>query len=135
MLRRRTIWIFTASILGGCDFLGMKNEAINKHEYSIVQAVEYNYRDVENSAPYILLPGALQTERTVVGFPIKGQNRGYVMILADAIGKPKVKILPDDVPFLVTKHALSEIREKTKLSDEVDKYLATQIEPPGQIQD
>ncbi|MCP1107727.1 hypothetical protein M6G53_20360 [Serratia nevei] len=124
-----------AFILGGCDFIGMKSGAINKHECSIVQAVEYNYREVENSAPYILLPKALQTEKTVVGFPLKGKNKGYAVILADAIGDPKVKILPNDVPFLVTKNALSEIREKTRLSDEVDKYLAAQIDDSEKIQD
>jgi len=34
-----------------CDFDGIKNESINKTEYSIVESFEYKYREISNDKP------------------------------------------------------------------------------------
>ncbi|MCW5140676.1 hypothetical protein [Burkholderia cenocepacia] len=104
----------------------MKNEAINKHEYSVLQSAEYQYRNVENSNPYFVLHRALETDLTVIGFPLKGETKGYAVMLANATGKPEVKIVPD-AEFVVTPKALAAVKAETDISSALDSALASRM--------
>lgn len=119
-------WMFIAAILCGCDGGGMKNEAINKREYSVLQSVEYQYRNKKNENPYFVLRKAIETDLTVIGFPIKGKTKGYAVMLANAKGKPEVKILPDS-DFVVTKKSLAALKAEIDISSALDSALASRM--------
>ncbi len=75
-------------VAGGCRSQAMndelaKNELANKPEYSVLQAYEYQYRDVKNDKSYLVFKNALKTDATVVAFPIKNKTTGYVVMLAE----------------------------------------------------
>ncbi len=74
-------------VVGGCHSQPTnelaKNELDNKPEYSVLQAVGYEYRDVKNDKPYLVFKNALKTDATVVAFPIKNKTTGYVVMLAE----------------------------------------------------
>jgi hypothetical protein len=93
-------------VVGGCRSQPtnelVKNERDNKPEYSILQAYEYDYREVKNEKPYLVFKNALKTDATVVAFPIKSKATGYVVLLAQTKSLPKVKAMPD-ADFVVTK--------------------------------
>ena len=121
----------TLLIATGCHSQAMnnelaKNELANKPEYSVLQAYEYQYRDVKNDKPYLVFKKALNTDATVVAFPIKSKAAGYVVVLAHAESLPKVKALPD-VDFVVTKDAFTEVRAATPLSKEVEQFIAAHV--------
>jgi hypothetical protein len=120
------IWLFI--LLGsGCDMQVINNDSVNKFEYSILQAYEYEYRDMRNDgAPYLIIKNALQTDMTVVAFPIKGKKTGYVFMLAQARGFPKGKFLPE-VAFTVTKSMLEDLKTIIPISKEVESFIAAQI--------
>src|SRR5260370_28846126 len=93
-------------VAGGCRSQAMNdeladNELANKPEYSVLQAYEYQYKDVKNDKPYLVFKNALKTDATVVAFPIKSKATGYVVMLAQAKALPKSKVIPD-TDFVVT---------------------------------
>lgn len=72
------------------------NELAKKHEYSVLQALEYRLRD-----RHLSQRNALESDLTVVAFPRADANVGYVVLLTNAQVPPRDKAMPD-VDFLVT---------------------------------
>lgn len=122
----RKLWFFLIALICGCDVDATKNEAANKHEYSVLQSVEYQYRDADNNKPYIVVHKALGTELTVIGFPIKGKSKGYVVMLANAAGKPQVKIMPD-MEFVVTREVLAALKKEVGISSALDNAIISKV--------
>lgn len=112
--------------LGGCDLQSMNIEAINKAEYSVLQYYELEYREVNHIKPYIIFRRALDTDLTVLAFPVKNRPTGYVVILAQAEGMPKVKAMTD-VDFEVTKDVYASVKMEVALSTEVDQFIAARV--------
>ena len=117
--------------VGGCHSQPVSDEAANelanKPDYSILQAYAYDYREVKNDKPYFVFKNALKTDATIVAFPIKNKPTGYVVILADTKNAPKVKIIPNNVDFVVTQNAFTEVRTETPLSKEVETFIAQHV--------
>lgn len=113
-------------LFGGCDFSAMNNEAVNKSEYSVLEYYAYEYREAKHDKPYMVFQRALNTELTVLAFPIKDKPVGYVVILASAEGVPKVKAMTE-VDFEVTKDAYAAVKAETVLSTEVDQFIAARV--------
>lgn len=118
---------FVLFFVSGCDIQGMNNEFANKTEYSILQACESTYQDVKNDEPYMVLKNALQTDKTVLAFPIRGKATGYVMMLAQAEGIPKDKVMSPEEDFVVTQRAFTEIKATTLLSKEIEQFIAAHV--------
>ncbi len=114
-------------VVSGCDIQGMKNEYANKYEYSLLEACYSRYKDVKNDEPYMVLKNALQTDKTVLAFPIRGKATGYVMMLAQAEGIPKDKGLSPKEDFVVTQKAFAEIKATTPLSQEIVQFIEAHI--------
>lgn len=112
--------------LGGCDLQSMNIEAINKAEYSVLQHYELEYRGVNHIKPYMIFRHALDTNLTVLAFPVKNRPTGYVVILAQAEGMPKVKAMTD-VDFEVTKDVYASVKMEVALSTEVDQFIAARV--------
>lgn len=117
---------FVLFIVSGCDIQGMNNEFANKTEYSILEACESTYQDVKNDEPYMVLKNALQSDKTVLAFPIRGKATGYVVMLAQAEGIPKDKAMPE-TDFVVTQRAFTEIKATTPLSKEIAQFIAAHV--------
>lgn len=113
-------------ILGGCDIEGMRNESANKSEYSVLQYYEYEYRETQHDKPYMVFKRALNSDFTVVAFPLKDKPTGYVAILAHADGIPKVKVTTE-ADFVVTKDAYAAVKAEALLSKEVDQFVAARV--------
>jgi hypothetical protein len=117
-------------VFGGCRSQPTnelaKNELDNKPEYSILQAFEYQYREVKNDKSYLVFKNALKSDATVVAFPIKSKATGYVVLLAQTKSLPKVKAMPD-ADFVVTKDALEQVRAATPLSKEVEQFITAHV--------
>jgi hypothetical protein len=120
------LWILMLLVVGGCRRQAMNDELANKPEYSVLQAYEYQYRDVKNDKPYLVFENALKTDATVVAFPIKNKTTGYVVMLAETKTVPKVKAMPD-VDFVVSQRAFIDVRSVTPLSKEVEQFIAQHI--------
>jgi hypothetical protein len=120
------LWILMLLVVGGCRSQAMNDELANKPEYSVLQAYEYQYRDVKNDKPYLVFESALKTDATVVAFPIKNKTTGYVVMLAETKTVPKVKAMPD-ADFVASQRAFIEVRSVTPLSKEVEQFIAQHI--------
>jgi hypothetical protein len=127
----KPLWMLMLLVVGGCRSQPTnelaKNELDNKPEYSILEAYEYDYREVKNDKPYLVIKNALKTDATVVAFPIKNKPTGYVVMLAQAKNSPKVKVMPD-ADFVVTSPALKEVRAATPLSKEVEQFISSHLQ-------
>jgi len=124
---RKCLPVILLVLLSGCDIIHeMKNESLNKREYSILQSYGYEYINIKNEDPYLVISKALGTSYTVLAFPIKGKNTGYVVMLAQAEGDPKTKTIPS-VDFVVTKSAFDAVKARTKLSPEIEQFIAAHI--------
>lgn len=112
----------------GCLYIlrGFANEGHNLHEYSILQSYEHRLRNAANADQYIIIKNALETQHTVVAFPIRGKETGYVVMLAQAEGDPKTKSLPE-VDFVVTESAFEAVKARTKLSPEIEQFILAHI--------
>ena len=113
-------------LFGGRGLSSLNNEEVNKSEYSVLQYYEYEYREAKHDNPYMIFKRALNTELTVLAFPIKEKPVGYVVMLARAEGVPKIKIMTE-VDFTVTKNAYAAVKAETALSKEVDEFLVARV--------
>lgn len=118
--------LVTLLLFGGCGLSSVNNEAVNKSEYSVLQYYEYEYREAKHDKPYMVFKRALNTELTVLAFPIKEKPVGYVVMLARAEGVPKIKIMTE-VDFTVTKEAYAAVKAETALSKEVDQFIGARV--------
>jgi hypothetical protein len=113
-------------LFGGCDLNSMKNEAVNKSEYSVLQYYGYEYRDATHDKPYMIFRRARNTELTVLAFPIKDKTVGYVVMIAGTQSVPSIKAMPE-VDFEVTTDAYAAVKAENVLSKEVDQFIAARI--------
>jgi hypothetical protein len=118
------IFVFLGVVLLGCNDIKKNSpaELSNKQEYSIIQSVEYEYRNVRHEKEYIIFRDALNTKKTLVAFPVKDKNHGYVVILASSCSSPKVKYLPEK-DFMVSPSTLEIVFSEVSFSDEVRSFL------------
>jgi hypothetical protein len=128
MIKALLTFMFFAAV--GCHSRAVSDEAANelanKPDYSILQAYEYDYREVKNDKPYLIFRNALKTGATVVAFPIKNRSTGYVVILAETKHTPKVKAMPQ-LDFVVTQDAFADVRTAAPLSREVEEFIAQHV--------
>lgn len=122
----RKVLLVALPLFGGCDFSSMNNDAANKSEYSVLQYYAYEYQDAKQDKPYMVFQRALNTELTVLAFPIKDKPVGYVVMLARAEGVPKVKSMTE-VDFKVTKDAYAAVKAEASMSKEVDQFIASRV--------
>lgn len=122
----KTLMLVALPLFGGCDLNSMNNEAVNKTEYSVLQYFEHEYRDAKHDKPYMVFKRALNTELTVLAFPVSDKPVGYVVMLARAKGMPKIKVMTD-VEFTVTKDAYTALKAETALSNEVAQFIAARV--------
>jgi hypothetical protein len=118
--------LFTLFALVGCNMQGTSDESANKSEYSVLQAYEHRLRDVEHKEPVMVINRALDTDLTILAFPLKDNPRGYAVLLAKAEGPEKVKVMPA-APFVVTQAAYASAKSQASLSKEVDDFLAAKV--------
>ena len=114
-----------ALLCSACNSSEGEKELLYKHEYSIFQSFEYEYRDAVHDRPIIIAVNALGTGYTVIGFPIKNQNHGYEFVLADSKDPSKANSVPN-VDFIVTPDTLSEAK-KYALSKELENELISKV--------
>jgi hypothetical protein len=122
----KKLFLVALPLFEACGLSSLDAEAVNKSEYSVLQYYEYEYREAKHDKPYMLFKRALNTESTVLAFPIKEKPVGYVVMLARAEGVPKIKIMTE-VDFTVTKDAYAAVQEETALSKEVDQFIAVRV--------
>jgi hypothetical protein len=122
----RKLLLVMLPLFGGCDFNSMNNDAANKVEYSVLQHFAYEYQDAKQDKPYLVFQRALNTELTVLAFPINDKPLGYVVMLARAEGIPKVKAMPE-VDFKVSKDLYAAVRAEVSISTEVDQFIASRV--------
>ena len=113
--------------VGGCDNQEIENEFSNKTEFSILEHYEYIYRNADQNKPFMIFEHAMNSDYTVVAFPIKDKSKGYVVLLAKAEGEPKIKVLLN-VNFVVTQEAYTAVNRKVSLSKEVDQFIASHVQ-------
>ena len=114
-------------ILGGCDFKAMNNDAANKTEYSVLEYYAYEYHETKHDKPYMVFQRALNTEFTVLAFPIKDKPVGYVVMLARAEGVPKIKVMTE-AGFVVTREAYAAVKTEAALSQEFDQFISARVQ-------
>ena len=121
------VFVFIVLVLiNGCNAQAKNDEMSNKTEYSILQSYEYDYREAKNDIPYMIFKKALNTDATVIAFPIKNVQKGYVVILAKSKGTQAVKVMPN-TDFVVTQEAYTEVRKQVDLSEDVDMFISAHI--------
>ncbi len=125
MSRKLMILIFIMIIVG-CDRQDTNKEIINKSDYSILQSYEYDYRNANNDESYMIFHHALGTNRTVVAFPIKNKNVGYVVIIANPIVSTTVKYMPES-DFIVTENVFQKVKSQVSFSKETEKFISAKI--------
>lgn len=123
----KKFFLIALPLLGGCDINAMKNCSANKREYSILQHYEYEYREAKHNKPYIVFQRALNTEHTVLAFPIKSKPVGYAVILAQAKGVPKIKVMAE-TDFVVTREAYAAVKAEAALSQEVEQFIFDRVQ-------
>jgi hypothetical protein len=125
MIKALLTFMFLAAV--GCRSQPISDEAANelanKPDYSILQAYEYDYREIKNDKPYLIIKNA---DATVVAFPIRNRSTGYVVILAETKHAPKVKAMPQ-LDFVVTQDAFADVRTAAPLSKEVEEFIAQHV--------
>ena len=126
----KNLLIVLVLLVFGCDAKEMNNDSINKSEYSILQSYEFEYREASNDKPYMVFKNALNTDVTVVAFPINQRKVGYVVLIANSKGTPKIKAMPD-VDFVVTQSAYESVKAEASLSKDVDHFIASHVMAGG----
>ena len=124
-MRKQLIFLLLMFVIG-CDLSETGNDSRSKTEYSILQSYEYKCRDLSNDRPYLIYEQALNSELTVLAFPIANKSKGYVVMIADAKADPKLKSMPD-ADFIVGLNTLVEVKKKIAISREVDDFITTHI--------
>jgi len=125
MIRKLTMLLFIIIIVG-CDMQDGNREITNKHDYSILQAYEYDYRDANNDKPYMVFNHALGTNKTVVAFPIKNKHVGYVVIIANPTVSSTAKYMPE-ADFVVTQDVFQTVKSQVSFSEETEKFISLHI--------
>ena len=92
----------------------------------MLQYYEYEYREAKHDKPYMVFQHALNTELTVLAFPIKDKPVGYAVMLARAEGLPKVKSMPE-VDFKVSMDTYAVLKAEVSMSNEVDQFIASRV--------
>lgn len=104
-----------------------EQEVQSKAEYSVLQSLEFDYRQHSHSKPYIVEKAALGSEFDVIGFPRSGSDKGYVWLIANPDSRPLVKQMPADVDFSISRGELANVEDSTRLAPAVKAYLSTHL--------
>jgi hypothetical protein len=108
----------------GCERQHLAGEGVgSKQEYSVLQALEYDYRALDQTQPVIIKTHVLSSAYNVVGFPKEGSPKGYVWLIANPVEEPLIKQLPVDAEFRLERANLEMIERKVDLNPEVKAYL------------
>lgn len=99
------------------------NELANKSEYSLLQAMSFRLRDRPHDRSFLIFREALDTDFTVVAFPLSKSETGYVALLANAEIPPLDKSVPNG-DFIITPRTSVAVKERVKLSPSVETYMA-----------
>jgi len=121
------------AVLAGCEEQCSRevagcNELANKHEYSVLQAMDFRDGERPRDRDYHIYRNAADSDLTVIAFPRAKGETGYVWLLANSKTPPRDKSLPGDEDFIVTPQALAALRAEVDLSPEVDRYIAQMAE-------
>ena len=100
-----------------------QNELANKHQYSALQAVEATYAGIPHNNKPLLLPNAKGTDFTLIGLPKAASPTGSVWVIAAAPTPPEVKVLPANMPFLITSGQAQQIAHDMNASAAVTRFL------------
>jgi hypothetical protein len=92
-------------------------------EWRVLRDAEASHRDAAHDAPALIVQGALESGYTAVGFPARGRDKGYVWVIANPSTDPRVKQLPADQDFEVSRATLDWLRMQTALDPRVAAYL------------
>jgi len=120
------------ALLAGCeeqcsrDVAGC-NELANKHEISVLQAMDARVGELPHDGDYRIYRNAAESELTAIAFPRAKGETGYVWLLANSRTPPRDKSVPDE-DFIVTPRMLATLRAEVELSPEVDRYIAQMAE-------
>jgi hypothetical protein len=93
-------------------------ELANKPEWSVLQAVEIQYRD--KSSPDLVIERIGKYEMIGVK-SLNGPSK--VWILADPQFSPKVKIMPPNSKIRISSGDFEKIKNSTKLNEETELFL------------
>lgn len=99
-----------------------------KYKYSYIQNYsDFKYKDIDNHQPYLI--ATHDKYPPLVAFPIKGKQKGYVVILSQAeeMDTDKVKVAWSTDNFELTRAIYEEIKMQVTLSPEVDIFIASHI--------
>jgi hypothetical protein len=97
----------------------------DKYEYSAIQAYSGRYKNMDNDKPY-LIEKIKNNNYALIAFPIKGKQKGYVVIFPNPEGGHKIKSIPN-VDFELTQEVYNEIKAKVHISEDVDTFIASHI--------
>jgi hypothetical protein len=93
----------------------------DKSEFSVLQALEYDYRDAPHSSRVLIQRNAVGSRLDSIGFPIAGRRSGFVWVLAHT-ESGNVKVSTED-SFQLSHTELIEVEKHVKLDPKVKKFL------------
>ncbi len=126
----RTIILSLILMLAGCgngNDAGKELEA--KSEYSVLQGLEYDYRQREQDKPYVVEKNAFSSGYDLIGVPKGGSKQGYVWLIANPSSAPAIKQMPKEADFSINKDDFAAIEKSALLTPAVRSYLAAHVEP------
>ncbi len=105
------------------------SELAQKPQWSLLQSLAVKYQDDINRNGVIVLPRALRTSHTAIGVPRADRPQGYVWVIADPYGNPKLKAVPDETPFRLKSYELHGLERLMPLDAEILAFLRRGVEP------
>ncbi len=112
-----TVWIYPDS------------ELAQKPQWSLLQSLSVKYQDDANGNGVIVLPRALRSKHVAIGLPRADRPQGYVWVIADPYGTPKLKAVPEQTPFRLKTYELHRIEGRLALDAEILTFLREGVEP------
>jgi hypothetical protein len=102
-------------------------ELAQKEQWSLLQSLEMKHREDANASGVRILPRALKSSYTAIGLPRADQPQGYVWVIANPTGQPKVKVLGAQAPFRLSIYEFDSIRNRTIVDADVAKFLVENV--------
>lgn len=121
------VWALVAIPLA--IWLDPDSEMAQRPQWSTLQLLAVKYQDDANGNGVIILPRAMRTSHTAIGLPRADQPQGYVWVIADPRGNPKLKAVPDQTPFRLKAYELHGIERRLPLDADILAFLKQGVEP------
>jgi hypothetical protein len=102
-------------------------EIAQKREWSVLQGLAVEYQMKPKDSNLLLVRNALQTEYVAVGLPLRDQATGYAWLLANPSSNPRVKLMPGNVKFKLSRRDLERLRTETALDGAVAAFLEERV--------